>query len=205
MAKNLPEIKLKLLLIGDSSVGKTSILLNYTENYFPESHLSTIGVEYKVKQITTDKFRIILQVWDTAGQERFRSITKSFFRNTDGIFFVYDITNRKSFNSVKDWIKGAESNYNKFEKILVGNKIDLESERQVKREELEDFGGKKKIQVVETSAKEKTNIDDAFQMMVDLILKDKTDSQIISEFGSKTNNNTCATKTPAKKGSCCNN
>ena len=99
----LKDLKLKLLIIGDSNVGKTSMLLNYTDNYFPESHLATIGVEYKVKEIKTDKYNIALQIWDTAGQERFRSITKSFFRNTNGILFVYDITSRRSFQSVKDW------------------------------------------------------------------------------------------------------
>ena len=140
----LKDIKLKLLIIGDSNVGKTSMLLNYTDNYFPESHLATIGVEYKVKELKTNKFNIALQIWDTAGQERFRSITKSFFRNTNGILFVYDITSRRSFQSVKDWIKDSEMHDSGFEKILVGNKIDLEEKREVQTDELKEYGTKKK-------------------------------------------------------------
>ena len=164
---NKPQLKLKLLIIGDSSVGKTSLLLSYTDNYFPESHLATIGVEYKVKDIETDKYNISLQIWDTAGQERFRSITKSFFRNTNGIIFVYDITCRKSFQSVKEWIKDSELHDAGSEKILCGNKIDLKEKREVKFDELEEFGMKKKIEVMEISAKERIKIDDAFQKIID--------------------------------------
>ena len=143
------DIKLKLLIIGDSNVGKTSMLLNYTDNYFPESHLATIGVEYKVKEIETEKYKIVLQIWDTAGQERFRSITKSFFRNTNGVLFVYDLTNRKSYQSVKDWIKDSEMHHTGFEKILVGNKLDLEEKREVPKDELKEFGLKKNIEVID--------------------------------------------------------
>ena len=186
---NKPQIKLKLLIIGDSSVGKTSMLLSYTDNYFPESHLATIGVEYKVKEIVTDKYNISLQIWDTAGQERFRSITKSFFRNTNGIIFVYDVTCRKSFQSVKEWIKDSELHDNGFDKILCGNKIDLKEKREVNFDELEEFGMKKKIEVMEISARERINIDEAFQKIINLILSNKTDKEIIDEFGIKNNNN----------------
>ena len=204
--KNKPQIKLKLLIIGDSSVGKTSMLLSYTDNYFPESHLATIGVEYKVKEIQTDKYNISLQIWDTAGQERFRSITKSFFRNTNGIIFVYDITCRKSFQSVKEWIKDSELHDNGFEKILCGNKIDLKEKREVNFDELEEFGMKKKIEVMEISAKENIKIDDAFQKIINLILKNKTDKEIIDEFGIKNNNNDInldKNNTKKRKQGCC--
>ena len=202
--KSLPEIKLKLLIIGDSNVGKTSMLLNYTDNYFPESHLATIGVEYKVKELKTDKYNITLQIWDTAGQERFRSITKSFFRNTNGILFVYDITSRKSFQSVKDWIKDSELHDIGFEKILVGNKVDLKEKREVNFEELKEYGAKKKIDVIEASAKTRINIDEAFQKIVDLILSNKNEMEILGQFG--VNNNTEVNlgknKEPIKKDCC---
>ena len=200
---NLVDLKLKLLIIGDSNVGKTSMLLNYTDNYFPESHLATIGVEYKVKEIKTDKYNIALQIWDTAVQERFRSITKSFFRNTNGILFVYDITNRKSFQSVKDWIKDSEMHDSGFDKILVGNKIDLEKKREVQTEELKEYGLKKKIDTIETSAKERINIDEAFKKIVDLILSNKDEKKIIEDFGVKTNNDINLNKNNTKKEGCC--
>ena len=199
----LKDIKLKLLIIGDSNVGKTSILLNYTDNYFPESHLATIGVEYKVKEIKTNKYNIALQIWDTAGQERFRSITKSFFRNTNGILFVYDITNRKSFQSVKDWIKDSELHDSGFEKILVGNKIDLKEKREVNTDELTEYGMKKKIDTIETSAKERINIDEAFQKIIDLILSNKDENKIFEDFGVKTNNEINLNKNDVKKEKCC--
>ena len=205
-ANNKPQIKLKLLIIGDSSVGKTSMLLSYTDNYFPESHLATIGVEYKVKEIETNKFNISLQIWDTAGQERFRSITKSFFRNTNGIIFVYDVTCRKSFQSVKDWIKDSELHDTGSEKLLCGNKIDLKEKREVNFDELEEFGMKKKIEVMEISAKERIKIDDAFQKIIDIILSNKTDKEIIEEFGIKNNSNDInleKSKTTKKKQGCC--
>lgn len=203
---NKPQIKLKLLIIGDSSVGKTSMLLSYTDNYFPESHLATIGVEYKVKEIETDKYNISLQIWDTAGQERFRSITKSFFRNTNGIIFVYDVTCRKSFQSVKEWIKDSELHDTGFEKILCGNKIDLKEKREVNFDELEEFGMKKKIEVMEISAKERIKINDAFQKIINLILSNKTDKEIIDEFGNKNNNNDInldKNNTKKRKQGCC--
>ena len=140
---NLPELKFKILLIGDSSAGKTEILLRYVDNIFPTTHMATIGVEYKTKIITTDKYKITLNLWDTTGQERFKSISKSFFNNTNGIVFVYDITNRESFDGVKNWIKDAEP-YGKFESILCGNNLDLERKREVKYEALKEYGLKKK-------------------------------------------------------------
>ena len=101
------ELKLKLLIIGDSGVGKTSILLKYVENSFTDQHIATIGVEYKTKVITKGKYKITLNIWDTAGQERFKSITKSFFSNANAIIFVYDITKRESFSGTS----GVKNNH----------------------------------------------------------------------------------------------
>ena len=91
---NTQELKFKILIIGDSGVGKTSMLLKYVENYFPDTHIATIGVEYKTKVMNRGKYKINLNIWDTAGQERFKSITKSFFSYSTGVVFVYDITKR---------------------------------------------------------------------------------------------------------------
>ena len=182
------------------------MLLNYTDNYFPESHLATIGVEFKVKELYTDKYKIILQIWDTAGQERFRSITKSFFRNTNGIIFVYDITSRKSFKNVKDWIKDSELHDIGFEKILVGNKIDLNDKREVSLDELKEYGIKKKIDVIEASAKNKINVDETFQKIVDLILNNKKEEEILQKYGVKNTDDINLSKNKFQKknaGNCC--
>ena len=202
----MEEIQIKLLIIGDSNVGKTSMLLNYTDNYFPETHLATIGVEYKIKQIKLNNYNITLQIWDTAGQERFRSITKSFFRNANGILFVYDVTNRKTFQNVKDWIIDSENNDSGFQKILIGNKIDLKDKRQVETDELKDYGLKKNIEVIETSAKDKINVDEAFRKIVELILNNKNEKEILEEFGinnNKSDLNLSRSKTLPKKLTCC--
>ena len=177
------EIRIKLLIIGDSAVGKTSMLLKYTDNFFPESHLATIGVEFKTKEVEYNGYKIELQIWDTAGQERFKSITKSFFRNANGIIFVYDITQKNSFKNVKDWIKDSEANDYGFQRILVGNKIDLQNKREVLLEDAKEWADKKNLEVIEASAKTGANIDKAVMKLIDLILQNKTKEEIMNKFG----------------------
>ena len=183
----MTDLNIKLIIVGDSSVGKTSILLKYIDDIFPDHHVATIGVEYKNKIFEYRGFNIKLQIWDTAGQERFHSITKNFFHNADGIFFVYDITNNRTFKGVKNWIKEAEEVENSFEKILIGNKCDLIDEREVNPEEVEAYCKIKNITFYETSAKNNINLKEVFDKIVELILKDKTDEIIIKEFGIKNN------------------
>ena len=202
MAKELPELKLKILLIGDTAVGKTSMILKYCDDKFLDTHLATIGVEFKSKTIFTDKYKVTLNVWDTAGQERFRSITKTFFQNANGVIFVYDITSNVSFNGVKNWIKDSEM-YGKFESILCGNKLDLDSHREVKFDTLKEYGIKEKKQIIETSAKTGQNIDKAFRMLVDLILKGRTDEELISEFGANPGGLNLQRKQKEKKAKWC--
>ena len=184
------QIRIKLLIIGDSAVGKTSMLLKYTDNFFPESHLATIGVEFKTKEIEYNGYKIELQIWDTAGQERFKSITKSFFRNANGIIFVYDITQKNTFKNVKDWIKDSEVNDFGFQRILVGNKIDLQNKRQVSLEDAKEWADKKNMEVIETSAKTGANIDKAVLKLIELILQNKTNDEIIKKFGVTEKKNT---------------
>ena len=177
------EIGIKLLLVGNSNVGKTSIILQYIDNFFPNNHLSTIGVEFKVKKFEYRRFKVNLQIWDTSGQERFHSITNNFFRNADCIFFVYDITDYKSFEGVKIWIKEAEEIGNYFQKMLIGNKCDLVEQREVSEEELNNYSKENNIISLEISAKEKNNLYEAFNKMIELIFKDKSDEEIIRDFG----------------------
>ena len=179
------ELNIKLLIVGDSNVGKTSLLLQYTDNYYPDQHTATIGFEYKIKIFQYKNYNIKLQIWDTAGQERFHSITNNFFHNADGILFVYDITNRQTFDGVKVWIKEAEEIGNFYKRILIGNKCDLSEKRNISIEELENYCMEKNMQFFETSAKENIYLVEAFNKIVDLILEDKTDEEIIREFGVK--------------------
>ena len=205
--KSNNQIKLKLLIIGDSAVGKTSMLLKYTDNFFPESHLATIGVEFKTKDIEYKGYKIELQVWDTAGQERFKSITKSFFRNTNGIIFVYDITKKVTFKNLKDWIGDSEANDSGFKRILVGNKIDLQNKRQVKIEEAKEMAVKKNMEVMETSAKTGANINKVFMKMVELILENKSNEEIMEQFGlvnkKETEKLSTSNKNNKNKKKCC--
>ena len=181
----MTEISVKILIVGDSSVGKTSLLLQYTDNYYPDQHTATIGFEYKIKTFQYKDYKIKLQIWDTAGQERFHSITNNFFHNADGILFVYDITSRQSFNGVKVWIKEAEEIGNFYKRLLIGNKCDLSEKRNISIEELEKYCEEKNIDFFETSAKENIYLVEAFNKIVELILENKTDEEIIREFGVK--------------------
>ena len=179
----LTEIRLKLLILGDSAVGKTSMLLKYTDNFFPESHLATIGIEFKTKEIKFSDYLVHLKIWDTAGQERFRAITKSYFRGSNGVIFMYNITKKETFKNVKDWIKDSENNNFGFEKILVGNKIDLEQIREVELKDVEEWAGQKNINVLEISAKNGTNVEKCFNELIRLILENKSKQEILEKFG----------------------
>ena len=174
----MSEIFLKILLVGDSFVGKTSLLLKYTENIFSEVHIATIGVEFKEKIINHNNRTVRLQIWDTSGQERFRSITQNFYRNADGILFVFDVTNKDSFTHIKDWLIDSEILDADVSKIIIGNKIDLQEIREISKERMEEFGKNKKMDVYESSAKTGSNVDDIFRKLVELILANKTEEEI---------------------------
>ena len=157
------DITLKILILGDSNVGKTSLLLTYADNYFPDSHVATIGIDYKIKEVEIDGLKLKLQIWDTSGQERFRSMTHTFLRSANGIAFVYDITNKKSFEGVKNWIKDAESNNPGFEKVLIGNKTDLEMNRVISKDEAQKYSENHNFNYFsETSAKNGFNAKEVF-------------------------------------------
>ena len=182
------EINLKILLCGDSSVGKTSLLLKYTDNYFPELHISTIGVEYKIKELNIHGRKVILRIWDTSGQERYRSITQNFYRNANGILFVFDLTNKVTFDNIKNWLTDSQNFETKVIKILVGNKSDLIEERKVDQDSVERYADKKEMQYYETSAKDGNNVDKAFRELAELILENKTDEEIKEQYLDNTKN-----------------
>jgi len=160
----------KLLLIGNSGVGKSCMLMRYAENTFTTNFFNTIGVDFKIKTIEYDNKVVKLQIWDTAGQDRFRTITSSYYRGAHGIIVVYDVTDKDSFDNVKQWMneieKYAQENVCR---LLVGNKCDLTAERKVKTEEGEELAKQYKIPFVETSARNSANIDQAFIQMIKTI------------------------------------
>ena len=164
------ELDLKILLVGDTCVGKTSILSKYIDDIFEENHISTIGVEYKVKSIIINGIKINLRIWDSSGQDRFRSITQSFFRNADGILCIFDLTEKKTFEGVKQWLIDSEYYDLNIKKILVGNKVDLVEKRKVDKVIIDNFVKKIQLKYYEMSAKDGTNIDNTFRELAEMIL-----------------------------------
>ena len=153
----------KYIIVGDSSVGKSCLLLQFTDKRFKSTHDLTIGVEFGSRTVQINDKAIKLQIWDTAGQESFRSITRSYYRGSIGALLVYDITKRSSFENLQKWLEEMKENaYSKMQIILIGNKVDLESERQVSTEEGETFAKKHSLIFFETSAKTAINVEKAF-------------------------------------------
>ncbi|XP_020653035.1 ras-related protein Rab-1B [Pogona vitticeps] len=162
----------KLLLIGDSGVGKSCLLLRFADDTYTESYISTIGVDFKIRTIELDGKTIKLQIWDTAGQERFRTITSSYYRGAHGIIVVYDVTDQESYNNVKQWLQEIEryasENVNK---LLVGNKCDLTTKKVVDYTTAKEFADSLGIPFLETSAKNSTNVEQSFMTMAAEIKK----------------------------------
>lgn len=160
----------KILLIGDSGVGKSSLLLRFADNAYNESYISTIGVDFKVRMIHKDSKIIKLQIWDTAGQERFRTITSSYYRGSHGIIVVYDVTDLESFNNVRIWLNDV-SRYagDHICKMLIGNKSDLNAMREVEYNVAKSFADEHGIPFMETSVKDSINVENAFMTLVESI------------------------------------
>eukprot|EP00039_Didymoeca_costata_P018138 m.332250 g.332250 ORF g.332250 m.332250 type:complete len:214 (+) comp16908_c0_seq1:103-744(+) len=153
----------KYIIIGDSAVGKSCLLLQFTDKRFQPVHDLTIGVEFGARMISIDGQQIKLQIWDTAGQESFRSITRSYYRGAAGALLVYDITRRDTFNHLTTWLDDARQHSNSNMVImLIGNKTDLDSKRAVTKEEGEAFANDHGLVFMETSAKTSTNVEEAF-------------------------------------------
>ena len=167
MTQTIPHVDylFKVLLIGNSGVGKSSILSRYADNYFEEQNMPTIGVDFKINQTEIDGKVVKLQIWDTAGQCRFKTITQSYYRGSHGIIVVFDVTDRESFSGVQRWMQQVEENCQNVSCILVGNKSDLTSKRAVTFDEGQELADHFMIRYVETSAKESKNVDSAFTMM----------------------------------------
>jgi|UniRef100_A0A7S3PVA0 Ras-related protein Rab-18 len=165
----------KLLMIGDAGVGKSSMLLRFTDDSFDEHIQSTIGVDFKVKHLDVASKRIKLTIWDTAGQERFRTLTSSYYRGAQGVVMVYDVTRRDSFENLEQWLKEVKlyspNNGEGVIKLLVGNKVDLQN-KVVPREEAEAWARSQGMLFLEASAKTRTGIKQCFMEVVQKIVED---------------------------------
>ena len=161
----------KVLLLGDSDVGKSSLILRYTEETFNSKLVNSIGVDFKMKKKEIDGKVIKVQIWDTAGHERFRSITYSYYRGANAIIIVFDLSDKKSFISITEWLKQIEKHAkeNVF-KFLVGNKSDLVDQRQVSYEEAKQYADDHDLPYIETSAKEGININELFDSSIKTFL-----------------------------------
>jgi len=164
---------LKLLIIGESSVGKSSLLLRFTDDAFDPEQAATIGVDFKVKTINVNGDKIKLAIWDTAGQERFRTLTPSYYRGGQGAILVYDVTNRDSFQKVDNWLNELEtySTNHDLIKMLVGNKCDMLDERVVSKEEGMKCARKHHMMFIEASAKTREGVACAFEELVEKIIQ----------------------------------
>uniref|UniRef100_A0A803T9P4 RAB35, member RAS oncogene family n=1 Tax=Anolis carolinensis TaxID=28377 RepID=A0A803T9P4_ANOCA len=147
-------------------VGKSSLLLRFADNTFSGSYITTIGVDFKIRTLVINGERVKLQIWDTAGQERFRTITSTYYRNTHGVIIVYDVTNAESFVNVKRWLHEIGQNCDSVCKILVGNKCEDPSRKQVETADARRFSDQMGVRLFETSAKENLNVEEVLLGMV---------------------------------------
>ncbi|KAH9258942.1 hypothetical protein BASA81_002562 [Batrachochytrium salamandrivorans] len=165
MAKSTFDLQIKLLMIGDSGVGKTCLLLRYANDSFSPTFITTIGIDFKIKTVSIDDSVVKLQIWDTAGQERFRTITVSYFRGAQGILLCYDVCDRGSFENIANWIAQIEQHADvNVIKVLIGNKCDADpSKIQVTEAEGQALADQYGIKFYLTSAKSDIRVTDAFE------------------------------------------
>ncbi|KIO23452.1 hypothetical protein M407DRAFT_244759 [Tulasnella calospora MUT 4182] len=172
-SSSTPPLNIKLLLIGNSSVGKSSLLLRFADETFltEDESSATIGVDFRVSKMEVGGRRVKLSIWDTAGQERFRTITSSYYRGAQGIILVYDVSNRESFEALPKWFTELETYVSpNVVKVLVGNKVDKEFSRAVSEDEGRKFAERMDTLFVEASAKSNIGVQDAFKEVVNKII-----------------------------------
>ena len=197
----------KLIIVGDSNVGKTNIMSKYLHNQFNYTSKATIGVEFGTKIVKIDNKKIKAQIWDTAGQERYKSITSAYYKGAKGALIVYDITNKFTFESVDKWVQDLNSYGDKnLTLLLVGNKSDLEDKRQIMKEDGEEKAKSFNLGFIETSACSGDNIDQVFDIMLKEVLKKYVvENDINDEFEASGGKNIELDKkdNKTKKKKCC--
>lgn len=196
----------KILLIGNSGVGKSSLLLRFADDTFTDNFMPTIGVDFKIRTLEVDGKTIKLQIWDTAGQERFKTITSSYYKGAHGIIVVYDVTDKESYKNIDTWMNEVEKHASdNVSRILVGNKSDLTDSRQVTTDEGKELADQYNIRFMETSAKESANVEEAFTLMTKEIKSRvvHTESRKPTSTGKKLNNAKAKPLDKKAGGSCC--
>ena len=189
------EETIKIIILGDSKVGKTSFIIRFTKNKFDETYLATIGIDYKYRIINIENKQYKLMYYDTAGEEKYKSIPKNYIKNMQGIILMYDITDKLSFESIINWISDVkEIKGENFPMILVGNKIDLNESREVTEEMGYELADKNQIEFFETSNKDGTNIQEAGLEIVYKILGETKVNNSRIERISTANSNNCTSR-----------
>lgn len=205
--QRLHDYYVQLMLIGDCNVGKSSIMMRFSDDNYVSNYVATIGIDFKVKTVEMGGKRVKVRIWDTAGQERFRTITDAYYRSADGIVLVYDITSRASFDNVKGWIRSIENKAQPGTNIiLVGNKYDAEDLRQVKAEEGACLGKAYDIEFLETSAKTGYRIKEVFAHITrDIIRRMSNDPTFDKAYPQKTRSTVSlkSKKEPKEDNECC--